>query len=192
MKKVLFNLTSLFLSCLLYGQEQDHLRFKSIPIDGPLETFATSMSNLGLSKKGSDGEIAVLSGNFAGYKDCTFIVAAFESNVWKVIVEFPERKTWASTKELYDRLKESFITKYDVTPVCVEKLPHYAKPGTGLEHLAFQDETGKWQSTFDLWNGRIRLFIKGGELSTKQMKVVLEYQDGINAAIVEGSAMEDL
>lgn len=194
MKKVLSIVFIFFVSLGLYAQEQkqDHLRFKSIPIDGPLESFCEFMSGLGLEKKGSDGELAVLSGSFAGYKNCRIIAVAFEGIVWKVIVEFPDRKTWSSTVELYDRLKQSFVTKYDVTPYCVERLPKYAKAGTGLEHLAFQDETGKWLSTFDLWNGKIKLYVKAGDVATKQMKVVLEYQDGINTAVVEGCAMEDL
>lgn len=181
-----------FLPGLMAQEEQTHLAFKSIPIDGPLEAFSKSLTGLGLHKIGSDGEMSVLEGNFAGYKNCRIIAVGFEGNVWKVIVEFPDRKTWSSTKELYDRLKESFITKYDATPNCYERMPGYARAGSGLEHLAFQDETGKWLSTFELWNGKIKLYVKAGESGTKQMKVVLEYLDGINTDIVEGCALEDL
>ena len=92
-----------------------HLEFKGIPINGSLKKFVTNMKTAGFKTVGviSNGT-ATLKGDFAGYKDCRLYVQTMDGAdiVSTIVVQFPECERWEHLYGDYKSLKEMLIQKY--------------------------------------------------------------------------------
>ncbi len=55
---------------LTFAQSSEHLKFKGVPIDGTLSEYVSKMKQAGFQLIETDDGVAVLEGEFAGYKDC--------------------------------------------------------------------------------------------------------------------------
>ena len=77
--------------------DNKHLEFKGIPINGSLKKFVTNMKTAGFKIVGviSNGT-ATLKGDFAGYKDCRLYVQTMDGAdiVSTIVVQFPECERW--------------------------------------------------------------------------------------------------
>ena len=56
----------------------DHMTFKQVPINGTLSDYVDKMQNSGFTLFGTENNIAILKGDFAGYKSCFIGVSTLE------------------------------------------------------------------------------------------------------------------
>lgn len=191
MKKLLISLFVILYTTI--GQAQEHLTFKGVPIDGTLDTYVANMKKAGFTFIGEDDGIAMLRGDFAGYRNCTIGVVTLKSIdiVNRISVLFDSHQDWNNIYVNYSSLKEMLTTKYGKYADCVEKFEGYSQP---------RDDNGKmYELTMDrcmfytIWKtdkGNIELEIIKDNLGGG--KVRLSYWDKINTMLVQEKAMDDL
>ena len=193
MKKLVFFLTCLFIVGTAFSQ-QNHLKFKGVPIDGTLQSYTNAMKQAGFNYKGSQDGVSILSGDFAGYKGCIIGVSTLKNCdvVCRISVLFPERETWASLLNDYKTLKAMLTEKYGKPSDSKERFTGYVGvPENGIIMHALKDGKYVWYTTFTTELGDIKLSIIAG---TKYLTgcVCLSYLDKANSEKVRSAAMDDL
>ena len=91
-----------------------HLTFKGIPITGTLKEFTNAMVQKGFHHELTQDGVALFSGDFAGYKDCSIGVLTLHNQdmVNRVSVFFSDHDTWSSLQHQYEILKSLLTKKY--------------------------------------------------------------------------------
>lgn len=191
MKKLLISLFVILYTTI--GQAQEHLTFKGVPIDGTLHTYVANMKKAGFTFIGEDDGIALLRGDFAGYRNCTIGVVTLKSIdiVNRISVLFDSHQDWNNIYVNYSSLKEMLTTKYGKYADCVEKFEGYSEPrdDNGKMHELTMDRC-KFYTIWETDKGSIELEIIKGNLGGG--KVRLTYWDNINTMSVQEKAMDDL
>jgi len=172
-----------------------HLSFKGVPIDGKLSEYVSKMKQSGFTLEGTEDGIAVLRGDFAGYKGCTVGVVTLKQKdlVSRITVIFPERDTWSSLSGNYFSLKEMLTEKYGKPSESIEKFdtPSYATPRDDGDRMhAVKMDNCKYKTTYETEKGRIELSID--HESVMSCYVRLSYYDKINSDIIKAKAIDDL
>lgn len=192
----LFLISLLFLTgfaALAQGlSSQDHLLFKGIPIDGEPTKVCRSLQDQGFSLLGSRDGIIGLTGRFAGFDGSVISILSDEGCVWKVVVDFTGHDNWSSVKRQYELFKKSYVKKYGVEPVCSEFFPNYVQEGSGREASAFRDETGEWQSVFQLGSGSVVMSVRPVVSGPGKLFLRLEYIDEFNSFMHDNALMNDI
>lgn len=193
-------LTTLFLALtIMTSLAQDktntskHMKFKGVAIDGTLDEYVLKMKNSGFTHAGTESGIAMLKGDFAGYKGCIVGVATLKQNdlVSKITVIFPERDTWSSLSSNYYNLKEMLTEKYGRPFNIVEKFDTYSKPDDDGDRMhAVKMDNCKYYTTYETENGNIQLSID--HESVFSCFIRLSYFDKINSKIIRKKAKGDL
>lgn len=90
-----------------------HLTFKGIPLDGTLDQYVVKMKQNGFKHINTNDGIAMLQGDFAGYKDCHVSISTLRQKdlVYKIGVLFPEKETWSTLSGNYFELKNMLTEK---------------------------------------------------------------------------------
>lgn len=191
MKKLFTTLLCAMLTLCAFAQSE-HLTFKGVPIDGTLSEYVDKMRDAGFHYIGKQDGVAVLSGDFAGYRGCLVGVSTLKSlDVVNMIgVIFPEADDWSTLNNTYERLKSMLTQKYGRYDDCVEEFQGFAPRNDGdrLHKLKFDSCT--WYTVFRTDKGNIELSIDHN--GTSSCFVKLQYFDGINTNAVEQQAMNDL
>lgn len=184
------------LTLILFGAcaQNQHLSFKGVPIDGTLKAYTDAMIKAGFHHKGTYDGVAVLSGDFAGHKDCTIGVYTLKNLdvVSFISVLFPDQETWTSLKSEYETLKSMLTEKYGEPEESVEQFTTNVHNYDNFFVMhALKDEKYEWYTNFSTELGSIKLTIsEGEEYSTG--RVVLVYMDKANGEKVRNAAMDDL
>ncbi|MCM1078483.1 MAG: hypothetical protein NC344_00160 [Bacteroidales bacterium] len=194
MKKII---SMLLFACITLGisaQDQgEHLKFKGIPIDGTLNSFVAKLRQKGcIPLKSGDG-VALLKGDFAGYKDCTIGAVAIKNKdlVCKVAVVFPSHDTWGKLENNYMSLKSMLTSKYGEPSDCVEEFQSYSQPKDDNSKMyELQFDRCKYYTVFRTGNGAIQLEIS--HQSVTECYVMLSYYDALNQQVVVSDAMDDI
>ena len=193
MKKIVVTLFLLMSFTLIFAQSSEHLKFKGVPIDGTLSEYVLKMKQAGFQLIETDDGVAVLEGEFAGYRGCLIAVSTLKSvNVVNTIgVIFPAREDWSSLEGNYEHLKSMLTTKYGEPADVVEKFQGYSTPRTNNDklHELLMDRC-TWYTIFETENGDIQLSLEKGDYG--EYFVLLKYYDKINTEAVRSAAMEDL
>lgn len=191
MKKLLISLFVILYTTI--GQAQEHLTFKGVPIDGTLDTYVANMKKAGFTFIGEDDGIAMLRGDFAGYRNCTIGVVTLKSIdiVNRISVLFDSHQDWNNIYVNYSSLKEMLTTKYGKYADCVEKFEGYSQPRDdyGKMHELTMDRC-KFYTIWKTDKGNIELEIIKGNLGGGMVR--LSYWDKINTMSVQEKAMDDL
>ena len=191
MKKLLISLFVILYTTI--GQAQEHLTFKGVPIDGTLDTYVANMKKAGFTFIGEDDGIAMLRGDFAGYRNCTIGVVTLKSIdiVNRISVLFDSHQDWNNIYVNYSSLKEMLTTKYGRYADCVEKFEGYSQPrdDNGKMHELTMDRC-KFYTIWKTDKGNIELEIIKGNLGGGMVR--LSYWDKINTMSVQEKAMDDL
>ena len=194
MKKLLFLLFLLIVTNVGIAQSQQHLSFKGVPIDGTLKEYTNAMIKAGFQFEGTEDGISILSGDFAGFKDCYIGVSTLKNCnvVSHIAVLFPEKETWSSLLEDYEQLKTMLTKKYGNPERKREKFTGYIGDfDNGLVMHALRDGEYEWYTVFSTELGNIELSLVEGTRYLTGM-VRLSYFDKINSEKVLNSAMDDL
>ena len=191
MKKLLISLFVILYTTI--GQAQEHLTFKGVPIDGTLDTYVANMKKAGFTFIGEDNGIAMLRGDFAGYRNCTIGVVTLKSIdiVNRISVLFDSHQDWNNIYINYSSLKEMLTAKYGKYADCVEKFEGYSQPrdDNGKMHELTMDRC-KFYTIWKTDKGSIELEIIKGNLGGGMVR--LSYWDKINTMSVQEKAMDDL
>lgn len=193
MKKIVVTLFLLMSFTLTFAQSSEHLKFKGVPIDGTLSEYVSKMKQAGFQLVGADDGVALLEGEFAGYRGCLIAVSTLKSvNVVNTIgVVFPARENWSSLEGDYEHLKSMLTEKYGEPSDVVEKFQGYGDPQTDQEKwINIMTDNYTWYTIFETENGDIQLSLEKGDYG--EYFVLLKYFDKINTEAVRSAAMEDL
>lgn len=192
MKRILATLACLIIMGGIMAQEE-HLSFKGVPIDGTLKQYTNAMIKAGFQFEGTEGGISVLSGDFAGFKDCLIGVSTLSNCdiVSHIAVLFPERETWSSLLNDYEQLKAMLTKKYGKPEKRSERFTGYVGDSDNLKMLALRSGEYEWYTVFSTDLGNIELSLLEGSVYGSGM-VRLSYYDKINSEKVLDSAMDDL
>lgn len=191
-KLVLFLFVFMSFTSFLNAQES-HLIFKGIPIDGTLSDYVTKLQKSGFQLLNKENGFALLKGDFASYIDCKIGVVTLKNNdlVNKVVVIFPERKTWSKLYTNYFSLKQLLIEKYGNPSQNIEKFESYSEPKDDQDKMyQVQFDKCKYYSIFTTEKGDIELSIEHDGVTSCYIK--LGYFDKINGQIIENEAKNDL
>lgn len=174
--------------------ETQHLTFKGVPIDGTLKEYVEAMKKAGFvyKEKTSDGG-AILTGDFAGYKNCRIKVSTLNNcDVVNIIfVQFSDKETWSSLISDYENLKTMLTKKYGKSKKCSEKFTSYVGDSNGLKMHALRNGEYEWYTVFSTELGNVELsIVDGTQYQTGAVR--LTYYDKTNSDKVLNSAMDDL
>lgn len=188
-----FSLTS----CIGFAQTKtdssSHLTFKGVPLDGTLDQYVTKMKQTGFSHISTKDGIAILKGDFAGYKDCIVAVSTLKQKdlVHKIGVMFSEKDTWSSLSGNYFQLKEMLTEKYGQPSIEVEKFDMYKEPDDdGTKMFAVKYDNCKYHSFWEIDKGKIQLSIDHDGVTRCFVKLV--YFDKVNGEAIKKQALDDL
>lgn len=194
MKKLTLSLVFMMIFTLSsFAQSIGHLKFKSVPIDGTLNEYVAKMKQVGFELVETANGTALLSGDFAGYKNCLILVSTLKSVdlVNTISVMFPAHEEWSSLENDYDNLKSMLTIKYGEPAEVVEKFQGYGNPQTDQDKwIKLITDNYTWYATYEIKNGDIQLSLEKTDIG--QSFVVLRYFDKINTATIRTAAMEDL
>ena len=196
MKTKILTLIFLLTTMLTFAQQtSEHLSFKGVPIDGTLDDYVSKMKQNGFTELSKEDGTSLLSGDFAGYKDCIVGVSTLKQKdlVCKIGVFFPEKNTWSTLFGNYSDLKEMLTEKYGKPSDIVEKFdtPSYSQPkddNSKMHEVGM--ERCKYSSIWKTGKGEIQLSIDHDKFTSYFVK--LAYFDKINSNIIKAKAKGDL
>lgn len=194
MKKLfaILSLSSLLLAGSVICQAQ-HLTFKGVPITGTLKEFTNAMVQKGFHHEVTQDGVAVFSGDFAGYKDCSIGVLTLHNQdmVNQVTVFFSDHDTWSSLQSQYENLKALLTKKYGAPAEWSERFTSMAIPSDHGKIYALHSGEYYWYTKFITENGEIRVsLVEGMEYHTG--RVCLIYYDKTNTEKARQAAFDDL
>lgn len=174
----------------IYAQ---HMTFKGVPIDGTLKDYTEAMKKVGFNHEKTDDGVAVLSGDFAGYKNCTIDVSTLTNCdiVSKITVKFPTNTVWSDLMKDYENLKTLLTKKYGRPKECQEKFTRDVSDRGDSKLMALYRKEYEWYTKYETNLGSIMLTISSGILPYTGYAVLI-YQDKINGEKVINSALDDL
>jgi len=198
-KNVLITLMFMAFIIPVIAQDTDkaseHLTFKAVPIDGTLDEFVSKMKSVGFEVVGINAkeQIAILKGDFAGYKSCVVTVHTLKQKdlVSKIAVTFPECETWSALASNYFNLKQLLTVKYGNPTRSIERWDSGYEPSSDnskMHGVGF--DRCKYATTFETDKGSIVVKIDHESLSSHF--VTMLYTDSINSKIVRAKAIDDL
>ncbi len=189
---------TLLLACLVFAGNlfaQQHLSFKGVPIDGTREYYTDTMIKSGFYYGGTtQGGIAFLGGDFAGYTDCLIAIYTLKNInlVRRVAVFFPDKNSWSAVLSDYEHLKAMLTEKYGTPSDSQEKFTGYVGDmKNSLIMSALKENKYVWYTTFTTELGDIKLSIMAGSKRDTAM-VRLSYTDKANSEKARNNAMDDL
>jgi len=194
MKKIILLLSFMWATIVLPAQENnEHLTFKGIPVDGTLREFTAKLKQKGFTHISTEEGVALFSGDFAGYRNCTAIAVSPKERdlVCKVAVAFPSCDKWSELEANYMSLKRMLTEKYGEPSECVEEFQSSLPPqddNQKMHELKF--DKCKYYSVFETERGSIELQLS--HQSVMECFAILSFYDGINQKAILSDAMNDL
>ena len=194
MKKYLLAFVAAVMAVTVWGQSaSEHLRFKGVPIAGTPESFARRLKQKGLTVTQTARDGVLLTGSFAGYRDCSITVSSSKNRntVSSVSVAFPSRNSWRELEGDYSNLKSMLTTKYGEPHETTEMFEGSTAPKTDEDRIyKVRFDQCKYFSIFRPSKGRILLQIV--HYGTENCYVLLSYIDEINYGTVYAPVIDDL
>ena len=196
MKKILFVIAFVFIALGASAQKiSEHLKFKGIPIDGPIEEFVNKMEDKGLKYVEKINNHYALTGKFAGYSNCDIYCLCAENSdiIYRVGVFFPYKDTWNSLFTNYDIIKSYLTEKYGNPSECKENFKYEVGNSDFSKFYAAQNEDCDFETTFNLKEGTIILSINSTKIKHEKFcNIKLVYTDSANSEIDRNNAIDDL
>lgn len=192
MKRTIFLCLALLSFTFSNAQDLNHLTFKGAPIDGPLESYVSHLKNNGFTLVEKENQVAILYGDFAGYKNCNLFVSTLKQLdiVNKISVKFENQDKWKNLSENYLDLKTMLTEKYGQPIEVIEKFDS-GRAENDDSRIMFYIGTNKYKyfSKWETDKGTINLSIDNDSYGKF---VKLEYIDKINSEILKSNAISDL
>lgn len=191
MKKIILTAVLVMLTATAFAQVK-HLSFKGVPIDGARMTFIENMHQKGFEYTGDLEDMSFLSGDFAGYNNCSICVSTLKNKdlVSTITVIFPNKNTWSNLEFDYCNLKDMLTTKYGKPNKELSEWVNCSPQDDKERMYQLGMDRCKYETYFETELGTIELMISHVEFSS--YCVVLNYIDKINADAVRAAAINDL
>lgn len=154
--------------------DDDHIKFKGIPVNGTVQQVRAKIINAGFVP---DGEPLV--GKFAGLKVKVYVGGDDETNLaYSVIVVSDEEKSWDTLKQKYLKVRELYIQKYGEPTKDMQTFgdPYYEGEGDELE--ATECNKCFYNSLFTVPGGEVSIFIIN-------RSIMFSFDDAINKPLEE-------
>ncbi|MCQ2232545.1 MAG: hypothetical protein MJZ30_11935 [Paludibacteraceae bacterium] len=183
----------IFLASAVGVLAQDHLKFKGVPLDGTREAFVFRMKSAGFKEVRKEQDVTLLTGEFAGRKDCQIGVSALKTRnlVSRIAVAFPNHSSWRELYEEYADLVDMLTEKYGAPAEQVARFEVQTTPPDDAYRMTLvQLDKCRYRTVFDMAVGRIEVSIEHGELEAGF--VMMKYVDRLNNEADRKTAMEDL
>lgn len=186
----------LIITLSLFGDgmlKAQHLTFKGVPITGTLKEFTNAMIQKGFHHELTQDGVALFSGDFAGYKDCSIGVLTLHNQdmVNRVSVFFSDHDTWSSLQHQYEILKSLLTKKYGDPAEWSERFTSMLITSDYDKISALRSGEYYWYTKFITENGEIRVsLVEGMEYHTG--RVCLIYYDKTNTEKARQAAFDDL
>lgn len=197
MKKYVLSIVIFLIAFNAYSQSANdsskHLNFKGVPLDGTLDQFVSKMKQGGFTHVSTNEGVAVLQGDFAGYKGCFIGVSTQKQKdfVYKISVVFPDRETWSTLSGDYFELKQLLTEKYGTPTTIVEKFDRESSSRDDRSKMnEVEFDRCKYYSVWNTEKGEIQLSID--HRSILSCYVGLNYFDKINGDTMRKKALDDL
>jgi len=155
---VILVVTMLVDLCECYAQNQEHLAFMGVPINGELSAFVKQMNKLGFTITSGETYLrgirtVEMSGNFHENK-CVIAISstALTRTVFLVSVNIFEKKIWETSKwkevkNTYSKYKYRCQEKYGTPTEVTEIFSSPYKEGDGNEFKALREYKDSWYDT---------------------------------------------
>jgi len=195
MKTKILTLIITLTTILAFAQTSEHLSFKSVPINGTLDEYVSKMKQNGFTLMSTEDGVAILKGDFAGYKGCIVGVSTLKQKdlVYKIAVIFPEGDTWSTLSGNYLNLKQMLTEKYGTASDVVEKFDDQSDSSSqddDSKMYSVKFDNCKYSSVWQTDKGEIRLSIDHNGIVS--CYVTLVYSDKTNNDIMRAKAKGDL
>ena len=189
-RHILILLFSFFALCV--GAQTNHMTFKGVPIDGTLDAYVKNMQKAGFTYIGKEDGVAILSGDFAGFRNCKIGVITLKSLdlVNRISVLFEEQDTWKDVYANYSQLKEMLSSKYGEPDQCIEEFQNSQPRDDSSKMHELNMDRCTYSTIFSTKNGEIELeiiHVRWGDAAVR-----LTYWDYLNTESVQQKAMDDL
>lgn len=195
-KRKLLLLLCMLLSLAVQAQTATgHLKFKGVPMDGPVDEFVEKIKGNDLRTTKKSEDVTILNGTFAGYRNCNVFVFPSRKNgyVRMVGVNFDEQNTWFGLYSDYSNLKSMLTKKYGEPAKCEEMFDWPSEPDDHTKMYLVETDRCKYETLFVTSEGFIKLTIS---------HVKTDYEDACYASLIyidyqnsvedQSSAMDDL
>lgn len=193
MKKIIISLLAIVLCVMAFAQSgAQHLTFKGIPIDGTRKAFVAKLQQKGFTLIGTEEDVTMLSGDFAGYKNCTLLLTTLQNKdvVSMIVVLFPACEDWPTVEDNYLNLKSMLSEKYGNPAQSMEEFQDWTPSDDRGKYDKLSKDQCYYESLFEVENGSIELMMVYEIFSGAH--VLMRYLDKINTNIVRQAAMDDL
>lgn len=149
--------------------DDGHLTFKGIPINGPVEKLRAKIIDAGFMP---DDE--ALEGRFAGLRVKVYVVGNEDLDLAHSVIVYSEQETsWFSLKNKFLSIRELYMKKYGQP---VEAIQRFAEPydeGDGDELEATDNTKCFYKSSFSVPGGEVSIFIS-------KRSIIILFVDAIN------------
>ena len=193
MKSIFFTITFALTTMFSIAQTSEHLSFKGVQIDGKLEEYVSKMKQNGFTHLGTQKGIAILNGDFAGYKDCNVGVSTLKQKdlVYKIGVLFTEQEKWSGLSTNYFDLKQMLTEKYGNPSDELENFDGNSQPDDDNSKIyEVKFDRCKYYSIWKTDKGEIQLSIDHNSVTSCYVKLL--YLDKINGDKIKAKAKDDL
>ena len=189
MKKLLFTLLiAISITFSGFAQNQNHLTFKGIPIEGSMSSFCQKIKAKGFTEIDRDNTTTVFTGDFTGRNAMVGVTSSNDGkDVFGVTVIFESSEEWNTLVNTYDYYKDLYTRKYGAPSFSKEKNPAYGDANIYKMHELSMG-TVVWGSKWDVEGGTIEISIEKGDNFGEGMVIIL-YRDSQN---VEAKIQSDL
>ncbi len=190
MKQLLLAIMLVFTANICSAQT-NHMKFKGIPMEGTLQSFTAKLKDKGFTSLGIQDGVSLLTGEFAGYKNCSIYAIADNSGmICKASVTFPDMDKWGELEECYNSYKLMLTEKYGDPKKCEESFSYAHTPDDGQKIRCVKMDSYKYYSLFTTELGEIKLEISHEGIS--RCYVRLSYFDNANQEKLKQQIMDDL
>ena len=190
MKHLLLTLM-LTLAVGICNAQTEHMKFKGIPMEGNLQTFTAKLKAKGYTPIGIEDGLSLLTGEFAGYKNCTIGAVADKSGmICKVSVIFPTMDKWSELEGCYQNYKSMLTEKYGEPEKCVEQFQTNDVDDDNSKMHELKMDRCAYLSNFKGDNGNVLLEITHNGVTS--CYVMLSYFDDANQSKLRQQIMDDL
>ena len=178
------------------SEDEGHLKFKGVPIDGTLAAYTRAMEAAGFRKIGSRSGVSILQGYFAGFKNCKVNVSTLSNHdlVCTIEVHLPRRWSWGDIYADYSSLKSMLTKKYGKPTANEEYFQDMYGDDDFTRFYCLKFDSCIYYATFTAPNGTItvRMDHGGEEYNYDDCYVSLTYSDKSNSNLVWQTAYDDL
>ena len=159
--------------------DEGHLTFKGIPINGPLEKVRAKIIKAGFEPNGES-----LVGRFAGLKVCVYVGGVENMALaYSVIAVSEQESSWVSLKRTFFNVRELYLKKYGEPTFDIQSFVEPYAEGDGDELEATELQKCFYNSKFSVPGGEVSIIIKN-------RSVMFYFVDAINKKIAEENEEE--